>query len=88
MMNQLNITEEDLIRAAVFTVVMLLLMLIFIFVGIQAFSPSSAFSSVINSLLPIGAGVVSNRANDKSDKTSDNTEVKKAVEDIKLEKAI
>ena len=80
MMNQLNISIDDIIKAVIYTITMLLLLLIFIFVGIQAFSPSSPFSSVINSLLPVGAGIVSNRTNDKSEKTSEVTEIKKAVD--------
>ena len=61
-------------------------MLVFIFVGIQAFSPTSSFSSVINSLLPIGAGITANKAGDKSKGTSSETEVKKAIDEVKVEK--
>jgi hypothetical protein len=61
-------------------------MLIFIFVGIQAFSPTSSFSSVINSLLPVGAGITANRAGDKSAASTEDTAIKSAAEEIKAEK--
>jgi hypothetical protein len=38
-------------------------------------SPNSAFSSVINSLLPIGAGLTANRTHDKSSVTEEKTKV-------------
>lgn len=51
-----------------FSIAMLCLMFAFIFVGIGAFSPTSSFSSVTNSLLPLGAGVSVNRKAEDDDK--------------------
>jgi hypothetical protein len=70
LMNQLGVTEDDLIIAVIWTIVLLMFLLIFIFVGIQAFSPTSSLSSIINSLLPIGAGITANKTQDKSGNAS------------------
>ena len=53
---QLGISMTDLIISGVFSIVILLLLFAFIFVGIEAFSPSSSFSSVTNTSLPLVAG--------------------------------
>lgn len=39
-----------------FTIIFLLVLLAFIFIGIVAFSPINNFSGVINSMLPVAAG--------------------------------
>ncbi len=50
------------------SIIILILMLVFIFVGIGAFSPNSSFSSVTNSILPLGAGgAVNKNSNDDND---------------------
>ncbi|TNV88185.1 hypothetical protein FGO68_gene5191 [Halteria grandinella] len=41
-----------------FTIVLLILQFIFIFVGMSAFSPTTTFSSVVNSLMAAGASIV------------------------------
>ena len=46
------------------SIIVLMLMLVFVFVGIGAFSPNSSFSSVTNSLLPLGAGAAVNKKPD------------------------
>lgn len=47
------------------TILFLLALLFFIFIGIVAFSPINSFSGVINSLLPAGAGVGFHSSNSK-----------------------
>jgi hypothetical protein len=71
-MSQLGISVLDMVIAFGFSIGMLTLMLIFIFVGISAFSPITSFSSVTNSFLPLGAGaVVKKDAGEISDKKKD-----------------
>ena len=54
-----------------FSIIILILMLVFIFVGIGAFAPSSSFSSVTNSMMPLGAGASVNRQS--GEKEEDNS---------------
>ena len=56
-LKKLGMTREELIWFAVMGVIFLLLMLLFIFLGMQAFSEAKGFNSVINSILPLFAGV-------------------------------
>ena len=55
-MSTLGFSPPQLIFAFFMTIMILILLFVFIFVGIEAFSPNSSFSSVTNSLLPLGAG--------------------------------
>ena len=67
-MEQLGVSVLDMAIAFAFSIGILILMLVFIFVGIGAFSPLTSFSSVTNSILPLGAGVMVNKKQtDKSD---------------------
>ena len=52
-------TTENLIWFAIFSIIFLLLMFTFIFLGIAAFSKAEGFNSVINSLMPLAAGASS-----------------------------
>ena len=56
---KLGMTTENLILFGVFGIVLLLLMFTFIFLGIAAFSKADGFNSVINSMMPMAAGMVS-----------------------------
>ena len=50
------------------SIAMLSLTLGFIFVGIKAFAPASSFSSVTNTMLPMGAGLAANGKEEESKK--------------------
>ena len=56
-LKKLGMTAEDLIWFAVLGIIFLLLMFVFIFLGIAAFSKAEGFNSVINSIMPMAAGV-------------------------------
>jgi hypothetical protein len=72
-MEQLGVSVLDMAIAFAFSILILILMLIFIFVGIAAFSPLTSFSSVTNSILPLGAGIfVNKKQTDKSDEDDEN----------------
>ena len=60
-MDQLGISMEDMILDLVWSIILLLLMFAFIFVGIIAFSPTSSFSSVTNTIMPLAAGFTVNK---------------------------
>jgi hypothetical protein len=60
-MNQLGISWEDMVISLVWSIILLLLMNAFIFVGILAFSPVSSFSSVTNTIMPLAAGFTVNK---------------------------
>jgi hypothetical protein len=60
-MNQLGISLEDMIVSLVWSIILLILMFAFIFVGIVAFSPTSSFSSVTNTIMPLAAGFTVNK---------------------------
>jgi hypothetical protein len=57
-LKKLGITTEDLIWFGIATLIYLFLMLVFIFLGIFAFSKAEGFNSVVNSILPLAAGVL------------------------------
>lgn len=58
-LRKLGLTIEDLVWYGVFGLIFLVLVLVFIFLGITAFSKAEGFNAVINSLLPLTAGVAS-----------------------------
>ena len=58
-LRKLGLTIEDLIWYGFFAMIFLLLVFVFIFLGISAFSKSEGFNAVINSLLPLTAGAAS-----------------------------
>ena len=66
-MIQLGISPQDMIVSLVWSIFLLLLMFAFIFVGIAAFSPTSSFSSVTNTLMPLAAGFAVNKKNKKEE---------------------
>ena len=55
-MERLGISVNDMAISFAFSITLLVLMFAFIFVGIEAFSPSSSFSSVTNTMMPLAAG--------------------------------
>ncbi|TNV88225.1 hypothetical protein FGO68_gene14500 [Halteria grandinella] len=54
-MKDLGLSVRDIVLALSFTIIMLILQFVFIFIGMAAFSPTTTFSSVINSLLAVGS---------------------------------
>ena len=66
-MEQLGFSIQDIVVSFVFSIVILLLMFAFIFVGIAAFAPTTSFSSVTNSFLPMGAGTAVNMKSQTDD---------------------
>ncbi len=78
-----GITYQDMIISLIGAIIMLLLMFAFIFVGISAFSPTSPFSSVINSLMPLLAGFSVNRQEMKSGDAK-KEEIKDAAKETKM----
>eukprot|EP01006_Ploeotia_vitrea_P023713 TRINITY_DN56295_c0_g2_i1.p1 TRINITY_DN56295_c0_g2~~TRINITY_DN56295_c0_g2_i1.p1 ORF type:complete len:290 (-),score=56.78 TRINITY_DN56295_c0_g2_i1:81-884(-) len=62
----LGLSTATMIKVFVTSIVLLLLIFVFIFCGIIAFTTGTAFAAVINSLMPAGAGVsVATSAKDK-----------------------
>ena len=72
---KLGLAISDLVLSFVISIVILLLMFVFIFIGIVAFSPTSSFSSVTNSLLPLAAGGAVNGDSKTEEKDEDLKEV-------------
>ena len=54
---QLGVTTADLIIYGVSIMLLLVLVMVFIFLGIFAFSKAEGFNSVVNSILPLIAGI-------------------------------
>ena len=59
---RMGLTISDLVTSFVISISILLMTFVFIFISIQAFSTTTTFSSVTNSLLPIIAGGAVNRS--------------------------
>ena len=74
-LKKLGMTTEDLIWFAVLGIIFLLLMFIFNFLGIAAFSKAEGFNSVINSLMPMAAGLEAGARN---------LDLKAAIDKVKL----
>ncbi|TNV88227.1 hypothetical protein FGO68_gene17401 [Halteria grandinella] len=66
----LGFSMREIIMSLAFTIFMLILQFIFIFIGMAAFSPTTTFSSVINSLLAVGSSLGA-KGKDKEDKGAD-----------------
>ena len=62
-----------------FTAFILILQFVFIFIGMSAFSPTTTFSSVINSIMALGASFAA-KGNEEKDRSAD--DVKDAVVDV------
>lgn len=60
-MNMLGVSVKDMAISFTLSIIILCLMLAFIFIGIAAFSPTTSFSSVTNTILPLGAGATVNK---------------------------
>jgi len=54
--DEVGASTHDFVLSIIFSIIILIMMFAFIFIGIDAFSPSSSFSSVINSSMPVVAG--------------------------------
>ena len=74
-LKKLGMTTEDLIWFAIMGIIFLLLMFVFIFLGIAAFSKAQGFNAVINSLMPMAAGVAAGARN---------LDLKGAIDKVKL----
>ena len=73
-LKKLGLTTEDLIWFGVLTLIYLILALTFIFLGIFAFSKVEGFNAVINSLLPLCAGIAA---------AARNIDLKDSIEKVK-----
>ena len=56
-----GLSVHDLVVSFIFSITLLCMIFGFIFIGIEAFSPASSFSSVTNTILPIVAGGAVNK---------------------------
>ena len=56
-LKKLEMTTEDLVWFGIMGLILLLLLFVFIFFGIVAFSKADGFNAVVNSIMPIVAGV-------------------------------
>ena len=65
LMAEMGVSIPDMAIAFTMSIALLSLTLAFIFVGINAFAPASSFSSVTNTMLPLGAGGVANGKSDE-----------------------
>jgi len=54
-MVDLGFSVREIVLSLTFTIFMLILQFVFIFIGMAAFSPTTTFSSVINSILAVGS---------------------------------
>jgi hypothetical protein len=79
-LNKLEITTTDLVLFGVLTFIYLVLGLIFIFLGIFAFSKAEGFNSVVNSIMPLTAGVLAGTR--RIDLSSSIEKVKKHIKSI------
>ena len=59
---KMGLTINDLVTSFVISITILLMTFVFIFISIQAFSTTTTFSSVTNSILPIISGGAVNRS--------------------------
>ena len=82
-MYQLGIATNQLTLWFIILVVILVLLIIFIFFGVSAFSVGGTFSSVVNSSLPVGAGVgVSRKTPLPTDSNSFTKRIRSVVDKI------
>jgi hypothetical protein len=68
---KMGFSIPDLIVSFVLSIMILLLIFVFIFIGINAFSPDSSFSSVTNSMMPLGAGGAVGKNKNEEEKPED-----------------
>ena len=64
----LGLSTTQLILIFVSLLVILILLFVFIFLGINAFAIGGTFGSIINSLLPVGAGLTVGKKKDVDEK--------------------
>jgi len=77
----LSLSPEQLAVAFVILLVILILLFLFIFCGIQGFSYSSSFTSIVNGALPVGAGATVNQKSPANFKDPDFSKKLKDVAD-------
>lgn len=53
----MGLTKQELVQVLIIAAIFLLLLFVFIFMGVTAFSTADGFSAVINSILPAAAGL-------------------------------
>jgi hypothetical protein len=73
---------NDLILEFVWLIVLLIMMFVFIFVGIAAFSPVTTFSGVMNSILIAFSGLFANTRGHDEEKEVSETEASNAANEI------
>lgn len=77
----LGISKSMLMVALVSLIIILFLLFVFIFLGIQGFAVGSSFGSVVNSLIPMGAGAgVGGGTDEEKEKQTSDESVGSAVE--------
>lgn len=59
-LDKMHLTTFTLYMVLATVIIFLLVLLMFIFIGIIAFSPVNSFSGVVNSIMPIAAGAGAN----------------------------
>ena len=74
-LKKVGLTREDLIWFAIFGIIYLLLLFVFIFCGIATFSKAEGFNSVVNSIMPMFAGIAA---------AARNIDLKAAIEKVKI----
>ena len=74
-LKKVGLTREDLIWFAIFGIIYLLLLFVFILCGIAAFSKAEGFNSVVNSIMPMFAGIAA---------AARNIDLKAAIEKVKI----
>jgi hypothetical protein len=91
-MNKTGLSKKELIVAVIYSLVFLLMLFAFIFIGISAFSKASSFGSVVNSALPMSAGGANSGNGEEEEEGGDDEGlvnrlsegVEKALEELKL----
>lgn len=56
-MNLLQVSQADLLMAVVLSVIVLLLLFVFIFIGISLFTSTGTFNTLVDSAMPVLAGI-------------------------------
>lgn len=82
-LEQMGLSTENLVIIFSTLLVILLLVFVFIFLGIAAFSVGGTFGSIINSIFPILAGVGVSRKKDETE-TVDQEKAEQAYQEALL----
>jgi len=66
---KIGLTREEMMIGMALSVVFLLVLFVFIFIGINAFSYANSFKAVVNSILPAAAGMGVAQSDKKSEES-------------------